>query len=178
MRQLRHEGWMHNRGRLLTASFLAKTLYVDWRIGARHFLDLLVDGDIANNQLNWQWVAGTGTDTRPNRVLNPVVQGKRYDPDGAYVRRWVPELAGLDGAAVHEPWKLPGPGPRRLRLSRTRSSNSPTGWPASSTPADANEATRRRRGQSSAACAVPAARRSVEAISRPAGPGRRSRTGP
>jgi deoxyribodipyrimidine photo-lyase len=109
MRQLRHEGWMHNRGRLLTASFLAKTLYVDWRVGARHFLDLLVDGDVANNQLNWQWVAGTGTDTRPNRILNPVAQAKRYDPDGAYVRRWVPELAGVEGAAVHEPWKLRGP---------------------------------------------------------------------
>ncbi|MFJ8650206.1 cryptochrome/photolyase family protein [Streptomyces sp. NPDC093546] len=107
MRQLAHEGWMHNRGRLLTASFLAKTLYVDWRVGARHFLELLVDGDIPNNQLNWQWVAGTGTDSRPNRVLNPVAQGKRYDPDGAYVRRWVPELAGLAGPAVHEPWTLP-----------------------------------------------------------------------
>jgi deoxyribodipyrimidine photo-lyase len=107
MRQLRYEGWMHNRGRLLTASFLAKTLYVDWRTGARHFLELLVDGDIANNQLNWQWVAGTGTDTRPNRVLNPVTQAKRYDPEGAYVRRWVPELAGIPGAVVHEPWKLP-----------------------------------------------------------------------
>ncbi len=108
MRQLTHEGWMHNRGRMLVASFLTKTLYVDWRVGARHFLDLLVDGDMANNQLNWQWVAGTGTDTRPNRVLNPVIQGKRFDPHGAYVRRWVPELAGLDGAAVHEPWKLTG----------------------------------------------------------------------
>jgi deoxyribodipyrimidine photo-lyase len=108
MRQLRHEGWMHNRGRLLTASFLTKTLYVDWRIGARHFLDLLVDGDMANNQLNWQWMAGTGTDSRPNRVLNPVTQAKRYDPDGAYVRRWVPELAEVAGPAVHEPWKLPG----------------------------------------------------------------------
>ncbi|POX38103.1 deoxyribodipyrimidine photolyase [Streptomyces sp. Ru73] len=107
MRQLAHEGWMHNRGRLLTASFLAKTLYVDWRAGARHFLRLLVDGDLANNQLNWQWVAGTGTDSRPNRVFNPVTQGKRYDPDGAYVHRWVPELAGIGGAAVHEPWKLP-----------------------------------------------------------------------
>ncbi|MEU6995312.1 deoxyribodipyrimidine photo-lyase [Streptomyces sp. NPDC046465] len=106
MRQLLHEGWMHNRGRLLTASFLAKTLYVDWRVGARHFRRLLVDGDIANNQLNWQWVAGTGTDSRPNRVLNPVLQAKRYDPDGAYVRRWVPELGELKGAAVHEPWKL------------------------------------------------------------------------
>ena len=108
MRQLRHEGWMHNRGRLLTASFLTKTLYVDWRIGARHFLDLLVDGDVANNQLNWQWMAGTGTDSRPNRVLNPLTQAKRYDPDGAYVRRWVPELARLDGPLVHEPWKLRG----------------------------------------------------------------------
>ncbi|MYV49979.1 deoxyribodipyrimidine photo-lyase [Streptomyces sp. SID2888] len=107
MRQLRQEGWMHNRGRLLAASFLTKTLYVDWRVGARHFLDLLVDGDVANNQLNWQWMAGTGTDTRPNRVLNPVAQGKRYDPDGAYVRRWVEELADVKGAVVHEPWRLP-----------------------------------------------------------------------
>ncbi|MFJ9709069.1 cryptochrome/photolyase family protein [Streptomyces sp. NPDC101234] len=109
MRQLLHEGWMHNRGRLLTASFLAKTLYVDWRVGARHFLEQLVDGDVANNQLNWQWVAGTGTDTRPNRVLNPLVQAKRYDPDGTYVRRWVPELERLAGSAVHEPWKAPAP---------------------------------------------------------------------
>ncbi|MFF4586420.1 cryptochrome/photolyase family protein [Streptomyces sp. NPDC001388] len=108
MRQLRHEGWMHNRGRLLTASFLTKTLYVDWRVGARHFLEFLVDGDVANNQLNWQWMAGTGTDSRPNRVLNPVTQAKRYDPDGAYVRRWVPELADLEGPVVHEPWKLRG----------------------------------------------------------------------
>ncbi|MFF9853333.1 cryptochrome/photolyase family protein [Streptomyces litmocidini] len=108
MRQLAHEGWMHNRGRLITASFLAKTLYIDWREGARHFLSLLVDGDVANNQLNWQWVAGTGTDTRPQRVLNPVRQARRYDPDGSYVRRWVPELAALDGPAVHEPWRLTG----------------------------------------------------------------------
>ncbi|MGW1724127.1 cryptochrome/photolyase family protein [Streptomyces sp. NPDC002306] len=108
MRQLRDEGWMHNRCRLLTASFLVKTLYVDWRVGARHFLDLLVDGDVANNQLNWQWMAGTGTDTRPNRVLNPVTQGRRLDPDGAYVRRWVPELADVARQSVHEPWKLQG----------------------------------------------------------------------
>ncbi|MZD05692.1 deoxyribodipyrimidine photo-lyase [Streptomyces sp. SID5785] len=107
MRQLRHEGWLHNRARLLVASFLTKTLYVDWRIGARHFLDLLVDGDVANNQLNWQWVAGTGTDTRPHRVLNPVIQGKRFDPRGTYVRRWVPELAGVEDRLVHEPWRLP-----------------------------------------------------------------------
>ncbi|WP_299534366.1 deoxyribodipyrimidine photo-lyase [uncultured Streptomyces sp.] len=110
MRQLAHEGWMHNRGRLLTASFLTKTLYVDWRVGAAHFRELLVDGDVANNQLNWQWMAGTGTDSRPNRVLNPVIQGRRYDPEGAYVRRWVPELAGIQGSSVHEPWKL---GPER-----------------------------------------------------------------
>jgi deoxyribodipyrimidine photo-lyase len=109
MRQLRHEGWMHNRGRLLTASFLTKTLYVDWRVGARHFLEFLVDGDVANNQLNWQWMAGTGTDSRPNRVLNPVAQARRYDPDGVYVRRWVPELAALEGPSVHQPWKLQGP---------------------------------------------------------------------
>ncbi|WP_030394647.1 cryptochrome/photolyase family protein [Kitasatospora purpeofusca] len=104
MRQLAHEGWMHNRARLLTASFLAKNLYLDWRVGAAHFLSLLVDGDVANNQLNWQWVAGTGTDTRPNRVLNPLRQADRYDPDGAYVRRWVPELADLPGPSVHRPW--------------------------------------------------------------------------
>ncbi|MFJ4777695.1 cryptochrome/photolyase family protein [Streptomyces sp. NPDC088762] len=108
MRQLAHEGWMHNRGRLIAASFLTKTLYVDWREGARHFLALLVDGDVANNQLNWQWVAGTGTDTRPNRVLNPVLQGKRYDPHGAYVRRWIPELADVPAGVIHEPWKLTG----------------------------------------------------------------------
>ncbi|MFY1679419.1 cryptochrome/photolyase family protein [Streptomyces sp. WMMC905] len=106
MRQLAAEGWAHNRARLLAASFLTKTLYVDWRIGARHFLDLLVDGDVVNNQLNWQWVAGTGTDTRPNRVLNPVAQGKRFDPSGAYVRRWVPELADVPDGRVHEPWRL------------------------------------------------------------------------
>ncbi|WP_199547538.1 deoxyribodipyrimidine photo-lyase, partial [Streptomyces sp. N35] len=108
MRQLRHEGWMHNRGRLLTASFLSKTLYVDWRVGAEYFLSLLVDGDVANNQLNWQWMAGTGTDSRPNRVLNPVTQAKRYDPDGVYTRRWVPELADVAAPFVHEPWKLQG----------------------------------------------------------------------
>ncbi|KOG59112.1 deoxyribodipyrimidine photolyase [Streptomyces griseoflavus] len=118
MRQLAHEGWMHNRARLLTASFLTKTLYLDWRLGAAHFLSLLVDGDLANNQLNWQWAAGTGTDTRPNRVLNPLAQARRFDADGAYVRRWVPELAdvpGLEGGAVHQPWKL-SPAAARAKL--------------------------------------------------------------
>ncbi|MBK1788414.1 cryptochrome/photolyase family protein [Prauserella cavernicola] len=107
MRQLLREGWMHNRARLIVGSFLSKTLYLDWRLGARHFLDHLVDADVANNQLNWQWVAGTGTDSRPNRVLNPILQAKRYDPEGEYVRRYVPELGKVAGAAVHEPWKLP-----------------------------------------------------------------------
>ncbi len=106
MRQLAAEGWMHNRARLIVGSFLTKTLYLDWRHGARHFMDLLVDYDLANNQMNWQWIAGTGTDTRPHRVLNPLIQGKRFDPTGDYVRRYVPELAGVEGPAVHEPWKL------------------------------------------------------------------------
>jgi deoxyribodipyrimidine photo-lyase len=114
MRQLRAEGWMHNRARLITASFLTKTLYLDWRIGARHFFDLLVDADVANNQLNWQWVAGTGTDTRPNRVLNPLRQAQRYDPTGDYVRRYLPELRNVPGRAVHEPWKLDPPHRARL----------------------------------------------------------------
>jgi deoxyribodipyrimidine photo-lyase len=114
MRQLACEGWMHNRGRLITASFLTKILYADWRVGARHFLDLLVDGDVANNQLNWQWVAGTGAATRPNQVLNPLVQARRFDPRGDYVRRWLPELSEVDGAAVHRPWRLPFAERRRL----------------------------------------------------------------
>ncbi len=111
LRQLAAEGWMHNRARMLTASFLTKTLRQDWRHGADHFMRLLVDGDVANNQLNWQWVAGTGTDTRPNRVLNPIRQAKRFDPDGAYVRRWIPELADVGDRHVHTPWTAPQPPP-------------------------------------------------------------------
>lgn len=114
MRQLRREGFMHNRARLVTASFLTKHLYIDWRLGARHFLHWLVDGDIADNQMNWQWVAGTGTDTRPHRVLNPLRQAARFDPQGTYVRRYVHELAGVGGSAVHRPWLL-GPS-QRARL--------------------------------------------------------------
>lgn len=110
MRQLLAEGWMHNRARMITASFLTKTLYLDWRAGARHFLGHLLDGDIANNNLNWQWVAGTGTDTRPNRVLNPLRQAERFDPDGDYVRRYVPELAGLAAPGIHHPWRSRPPG--------------------------------------------------------------------
>ncbi len=93
MRQLASEGWMHNRARLVTASFLVKHLGIDWREGARYFFDLLVDGDVAQNIGNWQWVAGVGTDTRPNRVFNPIAQARKLDPEGVYVSRWVPELA-------------------------------------------------------------------------------------
>ena len=107
MRQLRREGWMHNRARMLVAHFLTKTLYHDWRSGAGHFLDLLVDGDIANNTMNWQWTAGTGTDTRPNRQYNLIRQARRHDPEGDFVRRYVPELASIPGPQVHEPWRLP-----------------------------------------------------------------------
>jgi deoxyribodipyrimidine photo-lyase len=106
MRQLREEGWMHNRARLITASFLAKTLYLDWRLGARHFFDLLVDGDVASNTGNWQWMAGTGADTRPNRILNPLRQAARFDPRGDYVRRHVAELHGLPAETIHRPWAL------------------------------------------------------------------------
>jgi deoxyribodipyrimidine photo-lyase len=108
MRQLLAEGWMHNRVRMATASFLTKDLHVWWPVGARHFLDHLIDGDIASNNHGWQWVAGTGTDASPYfRVFNPVSQGLRFDPDGTYVRRWVPELAHLPGRSAHEPWKHP-----------------------------------------------------------------------
>lgn len=106
MRQLRAEGWMHNRVRMATASFLTKDLHVWWPHGARHFLDLLADGDLASNNHGWQWTAGTGTDASPFfRVFNPVLQGLKFDPDGDFVRRWVPELRHLAGAAAHEPWK-------------------------------------------------------------------------
>ena len=107
MRQLAEEGWMHNRARLIVGHLLVKTLYVDWRLGAQHFVDLLVDGDTSNNTMNWQWVAGTGTDSRYNRTFSIDSQAKRFDPRGDYVRRYVPELRGIDGPAVHRPWRLP-----------------------------------------------------------------------
>ena len=115
LRQLLASGWMHNRARLITGSFLTKTLELDWRAGAAHFFAHLLDGDVANNCLNWQWVAGTGTDTRPYRRLNPLRQAERFDPDGAYVRRWVPELAHLPAQVIHQPWRLPQPQRRALR---------------------------------------------------------------
>ncbi|HLI53285.1 MAG TPA: deoxyribodipyrimidine photo-lyase [Acidimicrobiales bacterium] len=102
MRHLAAEGWMPNRARMVTASFLVKDLHLDWRTGARWFMRHLADGDLASNQLNWQWVAGCGTDAAPFfRVFNPVAQGRRFDPDGDYVRRWVSELAGVPGSEVH-----------------------------------------------------------------------------
>jgi deoxyribodipyrimidine photo-lyase len=107
MRQLTAEGFIHNRARLLAASFLVRDLGLDWRLGAAHFVDWLVDADVANNSGNWQWVAGTGNDTRPNRTFNVIRQARRFDPRGAYVRRYVPELAGVEGGSVHEPWRLP-----------------------------------------------------------------------
>ena len=110
MRQLRGEAWMHNRMRMAVASFLVKDLHLPWWWGARHFLDLLVDGDLASNQHGWQWAAGTGTDAAPYfRVFNPITQGERFDPQGEYVRRWVPELADVEGKNVHQPWTLAEP---------------------------------------------------------------------
>lgn len=106
MRQLLAEGWMHNRVRMVAASFLVKDLHIDWVRGARWFMQRLVDADLASNQLNWQWVAGSGNDAAPYfRVFNPVTQGRRFDPDGTYVRRWIPELRAVPGRYVHEPWK-------------------------------------------------------------------------
>jgi deoxyribodipyrimidine photo-lyase len=109
MRQLREQAWMHNRVRMIVASFLVKDLHLPWWRGARHFMQLLVDGDLASNQHGWQWTAGSGTDASPYfRVFNPVTQGEKFDPDGDYVRRFVPELRGVAGKAVHRPWALPG----------------------------------------------------------------------
>ena len=108
MRQLLAEGWMHNRVRMAVASFLVKDLHLDWRRGASWFMRHLVDGDLASNQHGWQWTAGTGTDASPYfRVFNPTSQGKKFDPEGVYVRRYVPELATLANKFIHEPWLAP-----------------------------------------------------------------------
>jgi deoxyribodipyrimidine photo-lyase len=103
MRQLATEGFMPGRARMIVASFLTKDLYLDWRSGAAYFMRELTDGDVACNQLNWQWVAGTGTDTRPHRTFSPVRQSRRFDPDGAYLRRHLPELAVLPADRIHDP---------------------------------------------------------------------------
>ena len=109
MRQLRREGWMHNRARLVVGSFLTKDLGIDWRWGERWFMRLLIDGDEANNNGNWQWIASVGVDPQPayRRIYNPARQQARFDPDGAYVRRYVPELRDVPAAYLAEPWTMP-----------------------------------------------------------------------
>jgi deoxyribodipyrimidine photo-lyase len=108
MRQLIATGWMPNRGRMVVASFLTKHLLVDWRVGERHFMAHLCDGDLASNNGGWQWTASTGTDPQPYfRVFDPVAQGRRHDPEGTYVRRWVPELRDVPAGHIHAPWLMP-----------------------------------------------------------------------
>ncbi|AFT68394.1 Deoxyribodipyrimidine photolyase family [Alloalcanivorax dieselolei B5] len=108
MRQLLSTGWMHNRLRMLTAMFLTKHLFIDWRKGERFFMQHLIDGDVAANNGGWQWSASTGTDAAPYfRVFSPVRQSRRFDPQGHFIARYVPELAELDNDSVHEPWKQP-----------------------------------------------------------------------
>jgi deoxyribodipyrimidine photo-lyase len=108
MRQLWTTGWMHNRVRMIVASFLIKDLRIHWREGARWFWDTLLDADLGNNSLGWQWVAGSGPDAAPYfRIFNPVLQGKKFDPDGSYVRRFVPELADVETKYIHSPWEAP-----------------------------------------------------------------------
>ncbi|MEZ4647269.1 MAG: deoxyribodipyrimidine photo-lyase [Candidatus Eisenbacteria bacterium] len=105
MRELWHTGWMHNRVRMIVGSFLVKHLLLHWHHGAAWFWDTLVDADLANNTLGWQWISGCGADAAPYfRVFNPILQGAKFDPDGEYVRKWVPELAGLPNDVLHEPW--------------------------------------------------------------------------
>lgn len=112
MRELWTTGWMHNRLRMVVASFLVKDLLIPWQEGAKWFWDTLVDADLANNTLGWQWTAGCGADAAPYfRIFNPVTQGKKFDPKGDYVRRWVPELAKLSEKWIHRPWSAPGPAP-------------------------------------------------------------------
>ena len=115
MRELWHTGYMHNRVRMITASFLTKDLLIPWQQGAAWFWDTLCDADLASNSASWQWVAGCGTDAAPYfRIFNPVSQGEKFDPDGAYVRRWVPELATLPDELIHRPWEAPA----ELRAAR------------------------------------------------------------
>jgi deoxyribodipyrimidine photo-lyase len=108
MRELWHTGWMHNRVRMLVASFLTKNLLIHWQYGAKWFWDTLVDADLAQNSMNWQWVAGSGVDAAPYfRIFNPVTQGEKFDKDGDYVKRWIPEISGLEKKWIHRPWQTP-----------------------------------------------------------------------
>jgi deoxyribodipyrimidine photo-lyase len=118
MRELWQTGWMHNRVRMIVASFLSKHLLIDWRQGEDWFWDTLVDADAANNPFGWQWVAGSGFDAQPYfRIFNPVLQGEKFDPEGDYVRRFVPELAGLPARFIHKPWAA---SPLELQAARVR----------------------------------------------------------
>jgi deoxyribodipyrimidine photo-lyase len=117
MRQLWHTGWMHNRVRMIVASFLAKDLLISWYEGARWFWDTLVDADLASNTLGWQWASGCGADAAPYfRIFNPVLQGEKFDQDGNYVRKWVPELANLNSRWIHKPWLAPADALAAARL--------------------------------------------------------------
>jgi len=107
MRQLRQTGWMHNRARMISASFLTKDLLIDWRRGEKHFMRHLIDGDPAANNGGWQWTAGTGTDAAPYfRIFNPALQSLKFDPQGAYIRRFVPELRRVPDSFIHSPWEM------------------------------------------------------------------------
>jgi deoxyribodipyrimidine photo-lyase len=108
MRQLARTGWMHNRARLTVGSFLTKDLHLDWREGESWFERLLLDGEPAQNNGNWQWIASVGTDPAPvfRRLYNPTLQGRNFDPDGTYIRRWIPELAQVPDDKLHEPWRM------------------------------------------------------------------------
>jgi deoxyribodipyrimidine photo-lyase len=109
MRQLAELGWMHNRLRMIVAMYLSKDLFLNWRLGEKFFMQRLIDGDLGSNNGGWQWSASTGTDSAPYfRIFNPASQSERCDPDGAFIRRWVPELAGVQGEAIHDPSRLPG----------------------------------------------------------------------
>ncbi len=117
MRQLAATGWMHNRGRMISASFLVKDLLINWQEGERWFMQHLVDGDPASNNGGWQWAAGTGTDAAPYfRIFNPILQSQKFDPQGAFIRRWVPELQAVPDAYIHTPWLMPQPMQQALGL--------------------------------------------------------------
>ena len=108
MRELLNTGYMHNRVRMITASFLVKNLLVDWRSGAQYFWDALVDADLANNSCSWQWVAGSGADAAPYfRIFNPVTQSKKFDPDAKYIKQWIPELTDCPNKYIHDPSSAP-----------------------------------------------------------------------
>ncbi len=126
MKQLSSTGWMHNRVRMVVASFLVKDLLIPWQLGARWFWEKLVDADLANNTLGWQWIAGCGADAAPFfRVFNPVRQGEKFDPEGSYVQRWIPELKDLPARWIHHPWEAPESVLREANLGPGRSYPTP-----------------------------------------------------